>query len=126
MTGERRSHFDRKLKHETVSRSLRAVSFLRAFGEAGVNRPQQRARFRNAMLVSPKPLMVTDPPYGVDYDPGWRNRATAAGRLKRSIRSSGRVENDAKADWHDAWILFSGDVAYVWHGGTGGSIPRTP
>jgi DNA modification methylase len=56
-------------------------------------------------------LMVTDPPYGVDYDPAWRNAAGAA-RTKRT----GRVLNDDRADWRAAWALFPGDVAYVWHG----------
>jgi hypothetical protein len=31
VTGERRSHFDRKLKHETVSRSLRASTVFLGF-----------------------------------------------------------------------------------------------
>jgi DNA modification methylase len=56
-------------------------------------------------------LMVTDPPYGVAYDPGWRNR-TGASATKRT----GRVLNDDRADWRAAWALFPGDVAYVWHG----------
>ena len=56
-------------------------------------------------------LMVTDPPYGVEYDPAWRNRA-GLGSTKRV----GKVENDDRADWRDAWALFPGDVAYVWHG----------
>lgn len=56
-------------------------------------------------------LMVTDPPYGVDYDPGWRNE-TGAAKTKRT----GKVLNDDRADWRDAWALFPGDVAYVWHG----------
>lgn len=56
-------------------------------------------------------LMVTDPPYGVDYDPGWRN-ATGTARTKRT----GKVLNDDRADWREAWALFPGDVAYVWHG----------
>jgi hypothetical protein len=29
----------------------------------------------------------------------------------------GRVTNDDSADWSEAWKLFPGDVAYVWHGG---------
>jgi DNA modification methylase len=29
----------------------------------------------------------------------------------------GKVENDDIADWSDAWALFPGDVAYVWHAG---------
>jgi DNA modification methylase len=28
----------------------------------------------------------------------------------------GVVENDHRADWREAWALFPGDVAYVWHG----------
>ena len=57
-------------------------------------------------------LMVTDPPYGVDYDPGWREEA---GLGKQ--RQTGRVLNDDRVDWSDAYKLFSGNVAYVWHAG---------
>ncbi len=56
-------------------------------------------------------LMVTDPPYGVEYDPSWRNQ-TGAAKTKRT----GKVLNDDRADWREAWALFPGDVAYVWHG----------
>jgi DNA modification methylase len=56
-------------------------------------------------------LMVTDPPYGVDYDPGWRHRA-GVNRSKRL----GKVRNDQQADWGGAWALFPGNIAYVWHG----------
>ena len=56
-------------------------------------------------------LMVTDPPYGVEYDPSWRN-ATGAAKTRRT----GKVLNDDRADWREAWALFPGDVAYVWHG----------
>jgi DNA modification methylase len=58
-------------------------------------------------------LMVTDPPYGVDYDPAWR---TAAG-LKHNKQRTGKVANDDRADWREAWALFPGSVAYVWHAG---------
>lgn len=57
-------------------------------------------------------LMVTDPPYGVNYDPSWRNSLDT---VKRSL---GTVGNDNRADWRDAWSQFPGDVAYVWHSGT--------
>ncbi|MDD9923997.1 MAG: DNA modification methylase [Boseongicola sp.] len=64
------------------------------------------------LLGSVKPLlMVTDPPYGVEYDPAWRNKAGAA-----ATKRTGKVLNDDRADWYDAWVLFPGDVAYVWHG----------
>ncbi|MEO1104944.1 MAG: ParB N-terminal domain-containing protein [Pseudomonadota bacterium] len=63
------------------------------------------------LLGSVQPtLMVTDPPYGVAYDPQWRN--VQAGR---STRRTGKVKNDDRADWREAWALFPGDVAYVWH-----------
>lgn len=65
-------------------------------------------------------LMVTDPPYGVDYDPDWRNHAarTSPGMGNRAIGAGavGKVLNDDRADWREAWALFPGDVAYVWHG----------
>ena len=66
-------------------------------------------------------LMVTDPPYGVDYDPDWRNDALQAGIGARGApggRAVGVVRNDDRADWREAWALFPGDVAYVWHAGT--------
>ena len=64
------------------------------------------------LLGDVKPqLMVTDPPYGVEYDPGWRNKAGAA-----ATKRTGKVLNDDRADWREAWVLFPGDVAYVWHG----------
>lgn len=64
------------------------------------------------LLAGVKPhLMVTDPPYGVEYDPSWRNDAGVS-----QSRRTGKVLNDDRADWGVAWALFPGDVAYVWHG----------
>lgn len=54
-------------------------------------------------------IMVTDPPYGVDYDPEWRKRAG----INNSDRM-GVVANDTEASWKGAYELFSGDVGYVW------------
>ena len=56
--------------------------------------------------------VVADPPYGVDYDPAWRNESGAS-----QTRRTGKVMNDDRADWRAAWALFPGQVAYVWHGG---------
>ena len=71
------------------------------------------------VLGERKPLlMVTDPPYGVDYDPDWRNDAAQAGANSMGApggRAIGRVSNDDRDDWSDAWRLFPGAVAYVWH-----------
>ena len=64
-------------------------------------------------------LMVTDPPYGVDYDAAWRGKARNSDGSLLSTgehRAVGRVQNDERADWSEAWLLFPGDVAYVWHG----------
>jgi len=55
-------------------------------------------------------IMVTDPPYGVNYDPEWRKRSG----LNNSERM-GKVTNDDRASWTEAWANFPGDVAYVWH-----------
>jgi DNA modification methylase len=56
-------------------------------------------------------LMVTDPPYGVSYDPAWRKRAG----VNLNPRKLGKVANDDRADWREAWDLFPGAVAYIWH-----------
>lgn len=66
-------------------------------------------------------LMVTDPPYGVEYDPAWRARAG----VNRNTHKLGRVTNDDRADWTEAWRLFPGDVAYVWHGGLKAGLVQT-
>jgi DNA modification methylase len=64
------------------------------------------------VLGSVKPtLLVTDQPYGVEYDPEWRKRAGV-----NNSNRMGKVRNDDRADWREAWALFPGDVAYVWHG----------
>jgi DNA modification methylase len=64
------------------------------------------------LLAGVKPhLMVTDPPYGVSYDPARRARAG----VNLNPRKLGKVVNDDRADWREAWALFPGTVAYVWH-----------
>ena len=80
-----------------------------------------------AVLAGVKPhLMVTDPPYGVNYDPAWRDGTVDAetGVRKGKVelgpiagRAKGVVSNDDNADWREAWAIFPGDVAYVWHAG---------
>lgn len=57
-------------------------------------------------------LMITDPPYGVEYDAAWRNRVGLS-----STAQTGKVANDDRASWAAAWNHFPGDVAYVWHAG---------
>jgi DNA modification methylase len=80
----------------------------------------------DACLNGVKPhLMVTDPPYGVEYDADWRNKALRADGSAVGGRAIGKVENDDKADWSEAWALFPGDVAYVWHAGLFASTVAT-
>jgi hypothetical protein len=73
----------------------------------------------DAALNGVKPhLMVTDPPYGVEYEPSWRGEAKNADGSLLSTgegRAKGKVQNDDRADWSEAWALFPGDVVYVWH-----------
>lgn len=60
-------------------------------------------------------LMVTDPPYGVEYNAGWRDEAAAAGLLQFGAARQGAVQNDDRFDWFDAIKLFGGNVIYCWH-----------
>lgn len=83
------------------------------------------ADVRSALGSATPHLMVTDPPYGVDYDPDWRNRAVmiAGERVgQHGSRAVGQVSNDDRADWSQAWSLFPGSVAYVWHGGLSSGV----
>jgi DNA modification methylase len=73
-------------------------------------------------LAGVKPhLMVTDPPYGVNYDPNWRNEPEklnlkSGSAMKPRTAAVGRVLNDDRSDWTETWALFPGDVVYIWHG----------
>ncbi|AWW32438.1 DNA methylase [Echinicola strongylocentroti] len=70
-----------------------------------------RAEVVERLLDGQKPvLVVTDPPYGVNYDPNWRPIAT-----KGKIKSTGKVKNDDQADWAATYPLFDAQVMYVWH-----------
>jgi hypothetical protein len=65
------------------------------------------------LLAGERPrLMVCDPPFGVSYDPAWRNEAGVSSTLR-----TGKVANDDRVDWTAVWKLFPGAVAYVWHAG---------
>ena len=74
-------------------------------------------------------LMVTDPPYGVNYDPKWRKIAAEEGWLKYADgtpayipRRVDEVANDDVVDWSEAWKLFPGDVIYCWSAGGDSSL----
>lgn len=75
-----------------------------------------------AMLLAGRTpfIMVTDPPYGVDYDPAWRKEARERGTLGLGSPEgtvTTPVEGDQTASWIEAYRLFEGDVVYLWHAG---------
>ena len=71
--------------------------------------------------------MVTDPPYGIELDSEWRDRAglNGCGPAEASYmkkRTTGHTETtisgDTRADWSDAFALIpSLEAAYVYLGG---------
>lgn len=68
-----------------------------------------------SLLDGAKPrLMVTDPPYGVEYNQDWR-----------SDNRVGKVANDDNASWFDTWRLSPADVAYVWHASKHAAVVAT-
>jgi DNA modification methylase len=70
-------------------------------------------------------LMVTDPPYGIELDSEWRDRAglNSCGPAEASYmkhRTEGHhettISGDTRADWSEAFALVpSLQIAYVWH-----------
>lgn len=49
-------------------------------------------------------LLVTDPPYGVQYDQRWRSTNRIA-----------PVAHDDRASWYEAYLLSRATVVYCWH-----------
>jgi DNA modification methylase len=81
------------------------------------------------LLGDRKPtLLVTDPPYGIELDSEWRDRAglNGCGPAEASYmkqRTAGHTETtisgDTRADWSEAFELVpSLQIAYVWHAST--------
>ena len=63
------------------------------------------------LLDGAKPdLMLTDPPYGVNYDATWRY---TTGISSKGI-ATGKSTNDDISDWQAAYALFPGRIAYAW------------
>ena len=80
----------------------------------------------NRLLGQGKPgLMVTDPPYGIQLDSEWRDRAGLNGHgpaepSYMKHRSEGHtntsISSDTRADWSEAFVIVESlQVAYVWH-----------
>lgn len=69
-------------------------------------------------------LLVTDPPYGIQLDSEWRDRAgvnrakATPSYMKKRIagHTQTSISGDTRADWSDAFALVpSLEIAYVWH-----------
>jgi DNA modification methylase len=67
-------------------------------------------------------LLVTDPPYGVELDMEWRDRAllnklgAAEPSYLRPTRGAASLSGDTVADWSATYALVpSLEVGYVWH-----------
>jgi DNA modification methylase len=56
-------------------------------------------------------MLVTDPPYGVEYNPEWRFKIAARSKDPTSL---GKVSNDDRVNWAAAFT-YGCVVAYVWH-----------
>jgi DNA modification methylase len=78
------------------------------------------------LLGEHKPkLLVTDPPYGIELDSEWRDRAGLnkhgpADAIYLKHRTEGHtqtsISGDTRADWSEAFALVSSlQVGYVWH-----------
>jgi len=78
------------------------------------------------LLGDRKPLlMVTDPPYGIELDSEWRDRAglngcgpAEASYMKHRTKGHNEttISGDTRADWSEAFGLApSLQIAYVWH-----------
>jgi len=78
------------------------------------------------LLGGAKPiLLVTDPPYGIELDSEWRDRAGLNGcgpaepsymKKRTEGHTQTTISGDTRADWSEAFELVpSIQVAYVWH-----------
>ena len=78
------------------------------------------------LLTGEEPfLLLTDPPYGVELDMEWRDRAGLNGmgpaqpsymHRRKEGHTNTSISGDTRADWSEAFELVpSLTVAYVWH-----------
>jgi DNA modification methylase len=78
------------------------------------------------LLQSSQPLiMITDPPYGIELDSEWRDRAGLNGhgpaeasymKHRTEGHTNTSISSDTRADWSEAFALVGSlEVAYVWH-----------
>lgn len=69
------------------------------------------------LLAEMKPtLMVTDPPYGVNYDPAWRLMIQGS---VADVKRFGVFKGDDSFNWFTSLSRFTGDVLYIWLSSSG-------
>lgn len=79
--------------------------------------PEQVALLMGAEQAA---LLATDPPYGVELDHGWRDGV----RQPSGSARAGKLANDDRADWREAYLLTDAPVAYLWHGALSSHLAR--
>jgi len=70
----------------------------------------------STLLVGEVPdIIVTDPPYGVEYDAEWRKKLDLDDAEYTGDGS--QIQNDNRVDWRGAYGLVNAPIIYVWHAG---------
>jgi DNA modification methylase len=68
-------------------------------------------------------VMVTDPPFGVGYDPQWRvdnaRLGQWQGKRTKYMEGLGDAASDQRADWSAVVKTSGSTVAYLWHAASG-------
>ena len=111
------------LQLAVVQKARQRLPLIQRIAHRGAGRT---LRQKGRLLGERKPiLMVTDPPYGIELDSEWRDRAglNGCGAAEPSYmkhRTMGHTETtisgDTRADWSEAFELVpSLQIAYVWH-----------
>lgn len=119
LIGMKKKDFDDEAGNETPELQVEAISKPGDLWKLGPHRllcgdaTDGIAVLRLLNGVKPN-LMVTDPPYGVEYDADWRNKRLREDGTPIGGRAIGKVENDDQADWREAFALFPGNIVYAW------------
>jgi len=66
------------------------------------------------MLKTCPNVCITDPPYGVSYNPKWRQVARSIKPVGNQVENT--VANDDRADWSSVWKLFTGNTILSFYG----------
>ena len=64
--------------------------------------------------------LITDPPYGIRVDHGWRDGV----KNRKPSPRSGQIHNDDRTDWRQVYSLVGARVLYVWHSALFGDVVK--